>query len=128
MAYDKADILKKAKEAIKKHELTTINEVLCHIPCSESILYETEDWKLEVLEPIKKELDGMKVSLKAKMKRTWRKEDSAPALQIAAFKLMADDEELNVLNTSKVQQDINLKAGVTLIEGSSDDRDEPITD
>lgn len=100
MAYDKAEILQQATKAIEEHELTTIAEVVSYLPCAESTLYETDDWKLEVLEPIKKALGIKKASLKAKMKKSWRREDSNPTLQIAAFKLMADEDEMARLSTS----------------------------
>lgn len=111
MAYVKEDILQRAKAVIVEQELTTIPEVCSYIPCDESTLYSTEDWKIEVLEPIKRELDTMKVSLKAKLKKNWRKEDSNATLQIAAFKLMATDDELAALNTSKVQTELSGKEG-----------------
>lgn len=111
MAYNKVKILDSAKKAIKENECTTIPEVLAYLPCEESTLYSSEDWKIEVLEPIKRELGSMKISLKAKMKKAWRKAESNPTLQIAAFKLMADEEELNVLNTSKVQSEHTGKEG-----------------
>jgi hypothetical protein len=116
MAYDRSQILAEAKEAIQQNDLTTVAEVVTYLPCSESILYETEEWKLEVLEPIKKELERKRTSLKAKMKQTWRKSDANPTLQIAAFKLMANDEELNVLNTSKVQNEHLTPLPVTINE------------
>lgn len=102
MAYDKSEIKDKAVVAIEEYELTTIPEVLCYLPCDESTLYSTDEWKIEVLEPIKKALELKKTSLKAKMKRDWRKSDSNPTLQIAAFKLIANEEELTTLSTSKV--------------------------
>ena len=100
MAYDKAVLLEQAKQAINDHELTTIAEVLSYLPCVEATIYSTDEWKIEFLEPIKKELERVKSNLKAKMKREWRKSDSNPTIQIAAFKLMADDEEIGRLSTN----------------------------
>lgn len=116
MAYDKKEILEKAIKAVKNHELTTVEEVCNYLPCDITTLYHTEEWKIEVLEPLKREIEKMKTDLKAQMKQSWRKEMSAPVLQIAAFKLMATEEELNILNTSKVQQEsknYNYNADVT---------------
>jgi hypothetical protein len=105
MAYDKTEIRDQALAAIEENELTTIAEVVTFLPCDMATLYCSEEWQLEVLEPIKSKLEDKKTSLKAKMKRDWRKEGASPVLQIAAFKLIADQEELDVLNTSKVQQE-----------------------
>jgi hypothetical protein len=69
MAYDKAELMEQAQQAIEEHELTTIAEVLSYLPCSESTLYETEDWKLEFLEPLKNMHEVKKTNLKAKMKK-----------------------------------------------------------
>lgn len=109
--YDKVKILETAKTAIKDNECTTIEEVCSYLPCDQSTLFSKDEWKIEVLEPIKRELDLMKTSLKAKMKQTWRKSDSNPTLQIAAFKLMATDDELNILNTNKVLNEHTGKDG-----------------
>jgi hypothetical protein len=100
MAYDKVQLLDQAKKAIAENELTTIAEVLCYLPISESTLYETDDWKLEFLEPLKKELEVQKVNLKIKMKKDWRKAESNATLQIAVYKLMADDDEISRLSTN----------------------------
>lgn len=100
MAYDKAELLEQARKAIEENELTTIGEVLCYLPCDEATIYSTDEWKIEFLEPLKKALEVKKTSLKAKMKKEWRKEGSNPTLQIAAFKLMADLEEISKLSTT----------------------------
>lgn len=121
MAYDKAEILEQAKKAIEENELTTIAEVLTYLPCSESTLYETEGWKSEVLEPIKKVLEIKKTSLKAKMKREWRKSDSNPTLQIAAFKLIADEEEMARLSTSINKNEHTGKNGEKLFPDLTDE-------
>lgn len=100
MAYDRQEILKQAIAAIEKNELTTVAEVLNYLPISLSILYETEDWKLEVLEPIKKKLESTRTKLKEGMKRKWMKSKS-PLLQLISFKLIANDEELAAINSGK---------------------------
>jgi hypothetical protein len=113
MAYDRTEILAQAKQAIQEHELTTIEEVVTHLPCSQSVLYETDEWKVEVLEPIKKALETQRTSLKAKMKKDWRKSDSNPSLQIAAFKLMATDEELEKLTINNNKNQHSGELGIT---------------
>jgi hypothetical protein len=122
MAYDKSEIREAALKAINENELTTIPEVLSYLPCSESILYETDEWKSEVLEPIKKALDVKKVSLKAKMKKEWRKEGSNPTLQIAAYKLMADDDELARISTTINKNEHTGKNGKDLFPEKSDEQ------
>lgn len=117
MAYIKADILEQAVKAIRDNELTTIPEVLSYLPCDESTLYSDDSWKIEVLEPIKKELNDKKVSLKAKMKKEWRKETANPTLQIAAFKLMAEPDELEKLTTNTNKNQHSGEVAVKQITG-----------
>jgi hypothetical protein len=111
MAYNKAEVLERALKAIDEHELTTQDEVWSHLALNVSTVYTDDEWKVEVLEPIKRAIEDKRVSLKARMKRDWRKSESNPTLQIAAFKLMANEEELSALNTSKVQQENTGKDG-----------------
>jgi hypothetical protein len=114
MAYNKGEILDIGLQAIKDNEITDIVELIDYLPCSESTLYSDEEWKVEVLEPFKKAVGQIKVRLKAKMKKAWRKEEANPTLQIAAFKLMADEDELTRLNTSKVHSEISGRNGAPI--------------
>jgi hypothetical protein len=62
------------------------------------------EWELEILEQIKAKIEEQKIKIKAKMKKRWFDSDN-PALAIAAMKLIADEEEIDALSTSKVKQD-----------------------
>lgn len=112
MAYNKKEILEKAKVAIKKHELTTIAEVLLYLPVEKSTIHQ-EEWLVDFLHPLKEALEDMKTQLKEKMKKKWRKSESA-ILQIASFKLMANEEEREVLNPPKVQLKKNDDGGTEI--------------
>lgn len=101
MAYNKDEILQKALSAIEEHNCTKLAEVLLYLPISEPTLY---TWEIEYLERIKAKIDEQKVKIKAKMKKRWFDSDN-PALAIAAMKLIADEEEIDALSTSKVKQD-----------------------
>jgi hypothetical protein len=98
MAYDKQDIIDKALQVIEQENCTRLSEVFLHIPISEATLY---TWDLEYLDKIKAKIEEQKVRVKAKMKRKWIDSD-VPALAIAAFKLIASEDEADALNTSKV--------------------------
>jgi hypothetical protein len=120
--YDREDLLQQGKKAIEEYELTTITEVLSYLPCEESTVYSSDEWKVEFLEPLKKALEIKKASLKAKMKKAWRKEDSNPTLQIAAFKLMADDDEIGRLSTTFNKNEHTGKGGKDLFPEKSDEQ------
>jgi hypothetical protein len=108
VAYNKDEIIKQALQVIEDEQLTRISEVICFIPIASSTFYE---WELEKSEEILSKINEVKVKLKHKMKRKWSLSDN-PALAIAAFKLIADEDEADALNTSKVKQDTKLSGSV----------------
>jgi hypothetical protein len=99
MAYNKEELEKQILKAIEENELTFFNEIPLYIAPTLSTLYE---WEFEKSEAIKNLLEQNKVRQKSKMRRKWRESDN-PALQIAAFKLLADDEEMKKLTMTKVE-------------------------
>jgi hypothetical protein len=107
MAYDKDEILGKCLKAIEEHKLVKFTHLASYIEPSLSTLYE---WELEKSEDIKSLLEKNRIRCKEKMMNNWQSADAAPALQIAAFKLMADEDEFNKLITNKsdVKADVNL--------------------
>lgn len=99
MAYDKEKIEKEILQAIEEEELTFFTEVCLYVKPALSTLYEME---LEKSEAIKELLSNNKVKHKQKMRRKWLDSDNA-TLQISAYKLLADDEELKKLTMNKVE-------------------------
>jgi hypothetical protein len=97
MAYDKATIEAQAIEVITKEGLTFFNDLQIYLEPSMSTLYE---WELEKSENIKKALAVNRLGKKKKLRGKWEDSDN-PALQIAAYKLMADEEELIKLTSNK---------------------------
>jgi hypothetical protein len=107
MPYDKDEIVEKCLKAIEDHKCTTFDEMCLYVEPARSSLY---NWGLDKLDNIKEAIAKQKVTAKSRMKKNWQREDAAPALQIAAFKLMADEDEFSKLITNKsdVKADINL--------------------
>lgn len=107
MAYDKDEILGKCLKAIEEHELCFFDEISLFVQPDLSTLYL---WKFNELEEIKNGLNKHKLAAKRKLKRNWQRDDAAPVLQLAVYKLMSNDEEFNKLTTSKsdVKADVNL--------------------
>ena len=101
MAYNKDEILHKALSAIEEHNCTKLAEVLLYLPITRTTLYE---WDSYILDTIAAKIEEKKVKIKAKMKARWFNSE-VPALAIAAMKLIADEEEIDALSTSKVKQD-----------------------
>jgi len=107
VAYDKDEILQKCIKAIEDHKCTTFEEMCLYVEPSRETLYQ---WELHKSDIIKEAIGKQKVIAKSKMKKNWQREDAAPALQIAAFKLMSDDDEFSKLTTQKsdVKADVNM--------------------
>jgi hypothetical protein len=101
VAYNKDEIIQKALQVIEQQNCTKISEVLLFLPISYRTFYE---WELHELPEILEKIEAQKVAIKAKMKKRWFNSD-IPALAIAAMKLIADEEEIDALSTSKVKQD-----------------------
>jgi hypothetical protein len=98
VAYNKEEIIQKALQVIEQENCTRISEVLLFLPISRATFY---GWELDKLDEIVEKIEDQKIAIKAKMKKKWYNSD-IPALAIAAFKLIAAEDEADALNTSKV--------------------------
>jgi hypothetical protein len=96
--YDKERVIKEVFEVIEREKLCFFDEIQLFVAPKTSTLYE---WDLHNSEDIKAALNKNKIAAKVQLKRNWQKETAAPALQVAVYKLMADDEEYARLSTQK---------------------------
>jgi hypothetical protein len=94
MAYDRNKLEMQAVEAIEKHKLFFISDVVAYLPCVSSTFYDLE---LEKSEKIKEALTKVKTEIKVSMRSKWYKSD-APALQITLMKLLSTDEEIKKMS------------------------------
>ena len=97
MAYKKEDLIKQALQAIKKHKLIFIEEVVSFLPCAMSTFY---DKKMEESEAIKSAIQANKINIKTKLRTRWQDVDNS-ALNIALYKLCATKEELGILSVQQ---------------------------
>jgi hypothetical protein len=104
MAYKTAELERKALEAIEKHKLFFIEDVVAFLPCDKTTFYAH---KLHENNGIKDALEKNRVEVKTSLRSKWYKSD-APALQIALYKLIASDEEGDRINSQKTKFDGNL--------------------
>ena len=102
--YNREDLIDKCVKAIKENNLTTIEEAVCYLPCSNSTFYNLE---LEKVESIREAINGEKMAMKQKMKRKWLESD-ASALQIALMRLICTDEERQKLALNYNQSEIKV--------------------
>ncbi len=89
MAYKTEELEKTALEAIEKHKLFFIEDVVCYLPCDKKTFY---NHKMHELHSIKEALIKVKTDVKVSMRSKWYKSDNA-TLQMGLMKLISNDEE-----------------------------------
>lgn len=112
MAYKTEDLEKQALKAIEKNKLMFIEHIVAFLPCDKSTFY---SHKLHESNAIKKAVEEMRIGKKTKMLSNWIDSDSN-ALQIAAMKMIATEEEAHRLSGTK--SEVKHKGAIesTLIE------------
>ena len=98
MAYDKDKLEKQALDAIEKHKLFFIQDIIAYLPCSSSTFY---DYELEKSETIKEALTKVKTDIKVSMRSKWYKSDNA-TLQMGLMKLISTNEERKRLSQTHI--------------------------
>ena len=103
----KEDILKLSLEAIDKHELLFIEDVVAYLPICKATFYQICPLGSYELNTIKEKLEAIKISWKVGMRKDW-KGSTAPVLQVALMKIIGTDEEAARLNGSR--QELKVEA------------------
>ncbi len=101
--YDKEKIHEQCLTAIRDEKLTFFADLAMYVEPTLSTLYE---WGFEQSEDIKNALSRNKLASKRKMRRKWEDSDNA-TLQLAAYKLIADKEEIDALTMNRVDANLN---------------------
>jgi hypothetical protein len=109
--YNKEEILEKCIEVIREEKLTFFNDLTIYVEPTMATLYE---WEFEKSERIKSELAKNKLRSKKKMRCKWEESDNA-TLQIAAYKLIAEKEEIEALTVNKVDNRNTYPEGVQVV-------------
>jgi hypothetical protein len=119
MAYKTEELEKKSLEAIDKHKLFFIEDVVAFLPCDKTTFY---NHKLHEFNSIKDALEKNKVEIKTSMRSKWYKSDN-PTLQMGLYKLIGTSEEAERLGTTlKHSGDVNV--GLTFHEVKTYDTNE----
>lgn len=95
--YNQQEIKNQLLEAIEREGCTSFSEAASFVAPNLATLYE---WEFEKDEDLKNAITAQKVKAKAKLKKRWQNSESAPVLQLAAYKLMADEDELERLSVT----------------------------
>lgn len=118
MAYDKQELEKQAIQAIQDNNLTFEKEVWAYLGISEKTYY---NHKLQELQSIKEAIKKNRVKTKNSLKAKWYRSDNA-TLQVALYKLIADDEERKKLSQTYTDVTSNGdKLNISLVEFVGDD-------
>ena len=97
MAYDKEKLYTDVLNAIDIHRLKNFDHIEGFVaPCTKT-LYDIFPMESDELHAIKRALEKNKINTKVKLVNNWEESEN-PTLQIAAFKLVATQEERKALS------------------------------
>jgi hypothetical protein len=99
MAYNKEDLYNEVIEAIKTNKLKHFNYIERFINATMPTLYDHFPVDSNEFKTIKRELGINRIASKLKMVNKWEDSEN-PTLQIAAFKLIANEDEQQALSTN----------------------------
>ncbi len=94
--YDTKILKERALTEITKRKLVYISELICFLPCDKTTFYAH---KLNESNDIKEALEANRIDLKLKIRQKLLESDNPIAL-IASYKLFADRDELERLNSN----------------------------
>ena len=101
MAYNKKKLYKQAEEAIKKHNLFFIEDIVAFIPCNKDTFYRFFPTNSDEYDNLKELLDNNKVKTKSSIRaKLWKSAKAAELL--ALYRLIATPEEHQKLNQSYI--------------------------
>ena len=95
--YNTEELFNKGMEAIEKHKLFFIEDIISFLPCRKSTFYEHFSNETDYYKRMFEALEKNRTTLKVSMRSKWYT-SNAPALQMALMKLIATPEELRKLS------------------------------
>jgi len=127
MAYDRNKIYQQAEEAIKKHNLFFIEDIVAFLPCTKTTFYDFFPPDSNELNTLKELLDDNKVRTKSSIRaKLWKSTKAAELL--ALYRLIATTEEHQKLNQSYVDHTSKGKEIDSIFKGINLNLDEPKRD
>lgn len=101
MAYDTNKLYKQAQDAITKHNLFFVEDIVAFIPCSKPTFYEHFPVDSNELNNLKALLEENKIRTKSSIRAKLFKSNKAAEL-LALYRLIATPEEHQKLNQSYI--------------------------
>ena len=127
MAYDKSKLYEQAKEAIKKHKLIFIEDIVAFLPCSKPTFYSLFTIDSNEFNDLKELLETNRTELKVSLRSKWYKSNNA-TLQMALMKLICTPEERKMLSMQHIDhttndKEINEVKLIIIESGNTNDQD-----
>jgi len=112
MAYKTEELEELASKAIRENKLIFIEETVSFLPCHKSTFYEHFPVESDGYKRLFALIEKNRVAIKATLRGKWYK-STAPALQLALYKLTATKEEQRALSMQthefEVPEDTEIK-------------------
>ena len=109
--YTDKEIEEMALTAIADYELLSIVDLAAILPISRATFYNKG---INKLDSIKKAFEKNRLSVKAKLRKQWADSEASATVQIALYKLAANEDELQRLTSSR--HELTGKDGKDLVE------------
>ena len=107
MAYKKDKLLDQSIDAVRKHKLFFIEDIMGFVPCNRSTWYNLFPAGSDELDTIKEELEKNKISIKVSLRKRFYDGDRTAEL-LALYKLICTPEERAMLSmTGEVNVNVN---------------------
>jgi len=116
MSYKTKELEQKVLECIKENKLVFWNEIPVFLHIAKVTLY---NHKLEESAAIQAALHENKVNIKSGLRKKWY-DNQNPITQLALYKLVADEDEADRINSTKQKLEHSFKKpikGITFDEG-----------
>jgi len=114
MAYNTEELEQQAIEAITKHNLIFIDEVVSFMDCSRSTFYERGLDKSDILKEL---ILKNKNEMKAGLRKKWYVSEN-PTVQIVLYKLIGTDDEGDKINNQRIRHEFPEGIVINLVDGS----------
>jgi hypothetical protein len=121
MAYDKKKIFEQAKEAITKHKLFFIEDIVAFLPIAKKTFYEYFPIDSNESNELKEMLETNRIEIKSSMRSKWYKSNNA-TLQMALMKLICTDDERKKLSMNHTDITTNGKDVTTPYKDWTDEQ------
>lgn len=109
--YTDEELEKMALEAIADYELLSIVDLAAILPISRTTFYNKG---MDKIDSIKKAFEKNRLSIKSKLRKQWADSEASATVQIALYKLAANEDELQRLTSSR--HELTGKDGKDLVE------------